>query len=130
MKKFLLYLLIITGLASLILCGCGKYFYTTWEYREQHKLYTGYEKGKSYTKETVFGKLGYPEYYGDEDGNGEYINILTKETYRDVIFATETTKWSYTCYELPDPANPCRLEIEFDGKGNVVNMDFYYIPGG
>lgn len=90
-------------LLVLLLTGCVGDLFKTAEYRAYKAFYERHRAGME--KEEILEELGDPD------------SRLPKQ-------------WSYECYELPDPANPCRLVIIFDDEGKSVEVTFEYVPGG
>lgn len=100
--KYLKCILVIL-LAVLLLTGCTEDLFTTAEYRAYKAFAEKHTPGME--KEEILQKLGDPD-----------------SRRREV--------WVYECYELPDPANPCRLTILFDGEGKSTDATFVFVPGG
>ncbi|MBQ8027555.1 MAG: hypothetical protein IJ261_05510 [Clostridia bacterium] len=110
MKRILSFIVVLSLAFSLCACAdIGK----TDDYRKFKNIYASYEDGKQYTKEKLYNQAGEPDYPAAEK-----------------LFDESTTKWQYDFYELPDPANPYKLVVEFDEDGNVTEMSFEVIPGG
>lgn len=90
-------------LLALLLTGCVGDLFKTKDYRSYKAFAQAHEPGME--QEEILRQLGEPD-------------------------SRTAEKWSYECYELPDPANPCRLVISFDDEGKSVDVTFDYVPGG
>ncbi len=110
MKRIVCFIVVLSALFSL--CACAEMGKTA-DYRKFENIYITYQDGEEYTKQILYSQAGEPDYPTAEK-----------------LFDESTTNWQYDFYELPDPANPYRLVVEFDADGNVTNMEFDYIPGG
>lgn len=113
---------------GLILHSIDIFVGTTKEYRTYKSFAERNQLGMS--KQEVFDKLGCPDGCKDPDGYYHSVIFEDRETFEAGISADMSTEWYYDCYELPDPANPYRLEIAFDGEGRSESIEFDYIPGG
>lgn len=122
--KFVLLLLLVV----LLLTGCVQDLFKTAEYRAYKSFSEKYQAGTEAQK--ILAELGCPDAYNDGKGNYCPINRADRESYTEKLSATPGTIWYYECYELPDPANPCRLVITFNDEGKSTNATFSYVPGG
>ena len=122
MKKIMTAILMFVVCFSL--CSCAD-IGTTKEYRNCKKVYTSFVKGKEYTKQDLYDKLGQPQ-YPDLD----YYSAEMGLTLDEMLFDAGTKEWRYFFYQLTDPANPYDLVIEFDTDGKAIHMEFDVVPGG
>ncbi len=115
-------------LSVLILNSIGPFAGTTKEFRKYKSYARRNELGMS--RQDIFDKFGCPD--GIKDPNGYYHSIMfeNRETFEHGITTDLSTEWYYDCWEYPDPANPYRLEISFDGEGRSESIEFGYVPGG
>ena len=122
-------LLIVVSLTS-----CADLFsdlFTTSDYRRFRKFSQNYKVGMD--KQDVFEKLGYPESSTDVDSkksNYYDYSYEDREAYKEIIMSSNNVRWFYSCYELPDPANPYSLLVYFDSEGKCTNVKFELIKGG
>lgn len=126
MKQCKLVLIII--LIVLLLAACTADLFKTAQYRTYKSFSEKHQAGMD--AQEIMAELGCPDAYWDADGGYCNINRADRETYEEKLVATPGTKWYYECYELPDPANPCRLVITFNDEGKSTDATFSYVPGG
>ena len=102
---------------------------TTSDYRLFSDFYKNYEVGMG--KQEVFEKLGYPVASIDTDGNRHIQNYSyeNREAFKEIIMNSSSIEWQYTCYELPDPANPYCLTVYFDSEGKCTDVTFEIVKG-
>lgn len=113
---------------GIILHIIGTFVGTTKEFRTYKSYAKRNELGSS--RQEIFDKLGYPDGIRDSDGYYHSVMFEDREAFEAGISADTSTEWYYDCHELPDPANPYRLRITFDGEGRSENIEFDYVPGG
>ena len=103
---------------------------TTSDYRLFSDFFQNYKVGMD--KQEVFEKLGYPVVSIDTDGNKNIQNYSyeNREAFKEIIMNSNSIEWQYTCYELPDPANPYCLTVYFDSEGKCTNVTFEIVKGG
>jgi len=107
--------------------------FTTSDYRVAEAIYNRSEKGKSYTKDKILSKMGYPDSCYDSEGNVYRYRDYGRDdakSYEAIIFDESIVRWSYSFYELRDPANPCSLQVTFNSSGKSIDIDMRYVPGG
>lgn len=115
-------------LVVLLLAGCAEDLFKTAEYRTYKSFSEKHQTGMDAQK--IMTDLGCPDAYCDVKGAYCKINRADREKYKEKLLATPGTIWYYECYELPDPANPCRLVITFNDEGKSTDATFSYVPGG
>lgn len=113
---------------GLVLYSTGTFAGTTKEFRSYKSFAKRSELGMS--RQEVFDKLGCPDCLKDSDGYYHSVMYDDIEGLEAGISADTSTEWHYDCHEFPDPANPYRLKIAFDGEGRSESIEFDYVPGG
>lgn len=113
---------------GLVLHSIGALAGTTKEFRSFKSYAKRNELGRS--RQEVFDKLGCPDCLRDSDGYYHSVMYDDREGFEAGISADMSTEWHYDCHEFPDPANPYRLKIAFDGNGLSESIEFDYVPGG
>lgn len=126
MKRFLGFSALVLSVLVL-LCSCD--LFVTDEYRAYNGFYKRYKDGMD--KEKVLGKLvDCPDCFYDAGGNLFHPKDFEDDEYKEVVMENDCRIWVYSCYELPDPANPYRLKITFDENGKSIGVEFEIVPGG
>lgn len=126
MKKLLYSLLMI--LTVILLSGCTDTLFYTNEYNSYS--YFAKQNKIGIKKQKILDKFGYPDAYLDTNENYQSIPYTEREDYKDELFSSDGYIWSYDCCQLPDPANPYRLQITFDENGKSIANEFDQVPGG
>ena len=128
MKKVQLFLIILIA-ASLLLCGCMEYAFTTSSYKK-YKSFAESRHNLGLEKEEVLTKLGYPRSFTGADGELKTVDISNKEASKDELLGAYESVWRYDCHQYPDPSNPHHLIITFDSEGNTSAVSFSIVGGG
>lgn len=115
-------------LVALLLTGCMEDLFKTAEYREYKSFSEKHQTGMDVQK--ILTQLGCPDGYYDAEKGYRAISRTDCENYEEILLENPGTIWYYECYELPDPANPCRLVITFNDEGKSTDATFSYVPGG
>jgi len=126
MKRYVRILAVLL-IAALLLTGCADAFTT-----DKYQKYKAFAKRDrtGMTKDAVIGRLGYPDSFRDRDRVSQQTVHIDRDDRDALILGEYASIWVYHCYELPDPANPYRLKITFNGEGKITEMDWDFIPGG
>lgn len=120
---------IIFFVGAVLLIITSEDFGTSRKYRTYKYIFTEFNDGEEYTKESIFEIAQNPEYV--YFANGERVAFIneSEEEQKATAFQNNTVEWEYTCLQLGD-SDPYRFEVQFDDNGNAIAMEFEPIPGG
>ena len=127
MKKIIFFIAILIA-ASVLLCGCMEYAFTTSSY----KKYKSFADSRHYLgldKEDVLAKCGYPRSF-TIGGESKQVDVSDKEASRDELLGDGKSVWVYECYRYSDPRDPHRLKITFGDDGKTEIVTFSIVGGG
>ena len=128
MKKILFFITILIA-ASVLLCGCMEYAFTT-SSDKKYKSFADSRRSPGLDKEEVLAKCGYPRSFTDADGERKQVDVSDKEASKGELLGAGESVWVYECYQRPDPANPYRLTITFGTEGKAEVITFSIVGGG
>ena len=118
---------IIFFVGAVLLIITSEDFGTSRKYRTYKYIFTEFNEGEEYTKESIFEIAPKLDYIGYSNGEGQGSKYGEEEKYKELAFQKDVVLWVYDCSLY---GYPYRLEISFDEKGNATQMEFDPIPGG
>ena len=127
MKKIQIFIAILAA-ASLLLCSCMEYAFTTSSYKEFTSFAKRHKGGME--KQEVFERFGYPDAFYKADGEYQGLDYRNREKFKDEILGEYETTWIYSFMKYRDPAGPHRIHIVFDSEGKTVSAEITEVGGG
>ena len=128
MKKILIFIAIL-AVASLLLCSCTEYAFTTSSYKK-FKSFADSRNSIGLDKQEVLAKLGYPRSFTGADGELNEVDISNKEASKAELLDSGESVWVYECHKYSDPRDPHRLKVTFDSDEKISEITFSIIGGG
>ena len=127
MKKIQIFIAILAA-ASLLLCSCMEYAFTTSSYKEFTSFVKRHKGGME--KQEVFERFGYPDAFYKADGEYQGLDYRNREEFKDEILGEYKTTWVYEFWKYDDPRDPYRVFITFDSEGKTTSVEMTAVGGG